>query len=153
MTAPTPELDERYPDIDGPLDHRVAYVLRSGVFSSPIAVKTFKDLIHQRDQAFKVAAEQRVLELHHHDIEAYSASFNEGWDEAVNQGLAAPRGALDQARRELAEQKRINASNLRVMTEQLDLARQQIADAPHTKGCFEDSFDYGDGCRCWKADL
>lgn len=58
----------------------------------------------------------------------------------------------DDARRELAEQKRINTSNLRVMTEQLELARQMIADAPHGKDCAS-VYEYSYPCNCWKAGL
>jgi hypothetical protein len=65
----------------------------------------------------------------------------------------------DDARRELAEQKRVNASNLRVMTEQLELARQMLADAPHAESCVanvwtddEQPFD-ARPCDCWKAGL
>lgn len=67
------------------------------------------------------------------------------------EGLAATLAAVttdrDDARRELAEQKRINASNLQVMTEQLELARQTIADAPHDGLCNHPEAP----CRCWKA--
>jgi hypothetical protein len=45
------------------------------------------------------------------------------------------------------------ADALTAVTAERDQARKLLADAPHTKGCFEDSFDYGDGCRCWKAEL
>lgn len=64
--------------------------------------------------------------------------------------LAAATADRDDARRELAEQKRINASNLRVMTEQLELARQKLADAPHSYYC---GTVIGNACRCWKAGL
>jgi len=33
------------------------------------------------------------------------------------------------------------------------LVRPLIKGIGHTKGCIEDSFDYGDGCRCWMAGL
>lgn len=62
-------------------------------------------------------------------------------------GLTAER---DQAVRELAEQKRIKASNLTVMTGQLELARQTIADAPHMDWC--DTYAKSP-CDCWKAGL
>jgi len=76
-------------------------------------------------------AEQAVLEVHHHDIEAHAASFNEGWDEAVKQGLAEPRGEVVKA-------------------------RQILADAPHGPHCSSliavpDPPRYG--CDCWKAGL
>jgi len=63
--------------------------------------------------------------------------------------LAAATADRDDARRELAEQKRINTSNLRVMTEQLELARQTVSDAPHDGLCNHPESP----CRCWKAGL
>jgi hypothetical protein len=42
---------------------------------------------------------------------------------------------------------------LDAITAERNHARQIIKDAPHTKACFEDSFDYGDGCRCWKSGI
>lgn len=84
--------------------------------------------------------------------------YEAGRDEDAH-ALAAVTADRDDARRELAEQKRINASNLRVMTEQLELARQEIADAPHGESCVanvwtddEQPFD-ARPCDCWKAGL
>jgi hypothetical protein len=74
----------------------------------------------------------------------------------VIDALAATTADRDDARRELAEQKQINTSNLRVVTEQLELARQTIADAPHGAYCVEFEATWrngGDPCTCWKATL
>jgi hypothetical protein len=70
--------------------------------------------------------------------------------------LAAAR---DDARRELAEQKRINASNLRVMTGKLGQARKMLADAPHGRDSdgarcpSEYDLRPTSECRCWKAGM
>ena len=78
-------------------------------------------------------AEQAVLEVHHHDLEAYAASFNEGWDEAVKQGLAEPQGEVVKL-------------------------RQKLADAPHGRDClsfYDETTRPGTrhSCTCWKAGL
>jgi hypothetical protein len=99
-------------------------------------------------------AKTAALLLREHALRAKTVD-DAKWFHDVANLIAAVTAERDQAARELAEQKRINASNLQVMTEQLDQARQMLADAPHEFPCMADlpqsPADYV--CDCWKAGL
>jgi hypothetical protein len=85
-------------------------------------------------------------------ISGSPVSFNPPDLRALLDHVAAVTAERDQAVRELAEQKRINTSNLQTMTGQLDQARQMLADAPHEPDCFAGTYDE-EPCTCWKAGL
>ncbi|WP_152970159.1 hypothetical protein [Frigoribacterium sp. RIT-PI-h] len=85
---------------------------------------------------------QEIVQLAADDVPALIAS------------LAAVTAERDDARREVEHQKWIKAQNTAALVEQLDQARQMLADAPHdANACATWWGPQSAVCTCWKAGL
>jgi hypothetical protein len=79
--------------------------------------------------------------------------YESGRDEYAH-ALALATAEREDARREVEHQKGIKAQNAAALVEQLDQARQMLADAPHWEFCpcssHADTSRIDPECNCWK---
>lgn len=133
MTAPTPDLNALIQRLREVIDTAVS---DSSTAASQMNVTNADDEATSADQA----EAERVRDL-------------------VIDALAAVTAERDDARREVEHQKWIKAQNTAALVEQLDQARQMLADAPDGLGCSstppadDPNPQLAGPCDCWKAGL